>query len=190
MKQNNDLQLQWAEKILAKDKFYSKMQPEEHQRIIREAIRFGAHLAEKTQEQFGVPSGPEAIQEILKILGCIIRINEKSGLGGALSCYEEELSAALFFVRRIRETALAAIEKGEWHSGWYELYAQCTARELFHHLEHALSGKASQHIRFKTKFLGLIPVSHPVETAGKIACLVFVRDFLALQEVPLLMHDE
>ena len=56
-------------------------------------------------------------------------------------------------------------------------------------MENTLSGKASHHVRFKAKLLGLLPVSRPVEMAGMIAGMVFVRDFLGLGSIPLLLQE-
>lgn len=184
------LQFQWAMKLLMKDDFFARMPVEDRSRIIGEAIKFGAHLAGKAREELGAPSGADSISQMLASLGCIIRIDEKSGLPGSLSRYEDDMSAALFFVRRIRDATSAATERGEWAAGWYELYELCIARELFHHMENTLSGKASHHVRFKDRFLGLFPVSRPVEAAREIACVVFVQDFLGLPEAPLMMRDD
>lgn len=184
------LQDQWAMNVLSKDKLFARMAERDHRLVISEAEKFGAHLAEKAREEFGVPGGPESIRGMLETLGCVVRIDEKSGLPGPMSQYEEDLSAALFFIRRIRDTACRAIEQCEWNSGWYDLYAQCLARELFHHMEHTLSGKASHHIQFKERLFGLLPVSRPVESAREIACLVFVKHLLDLPGIPALMCDE
>lgn len=189
MTEIEELKVQWAMNSLMKDEFFAKMAEKDCCRIIVEATKFGTHLAEKAREQLGAPVGADSIRDMLETLGCVVRIDEKSGLPGPMSMYEEDLSAALFFKRRIRDTACTAIEQKEWTTGWYDLYAQCLARELFHHMEHTLSGKASHHIRFQDRFLGLVPISRPVETARKIACLVFVREFLGLSEVPLMMRD-
>jgi hypothetical protein len=183
-----DIQHKWAMASLAKDELFARMPEPDRCRIILEAINFGSHLAKRAREQLVIPFGPEAISEMLEALGCVVRIDEKSGLPGPMSEYEEELGAALFFLRRIRETASKAIEENKWTKGWYDLYAQCLARELFHHMEHTLSGKASHHIRFGDRFLGLVSVSRPVETAREIACLVFVRDLMGLNEIPLMMR--
>ena len=189
MAEGEELQLQWAMASLSGEKLFQRMTEKDRCRIVSEAIKFGAHLAEKAREQLGVPTGPDSIRAMLETLGCVVRTDEKSGLPGPISQYEEDLSAALFFTRRIRDTACKVIEQNECAKGWYELYAQCLARELFHHMEHTLSGKASLHIRFRDHFLGLVPVMRPVETAREIACLIFVRDFLTLTEVPLFLRD-
>ena len=181
---------QWAMDSLTKDDFFPQMTVPDQHRIVGDAIKFGAHLAEKTREKLGVPSGADSMIEMLGSLGCVVRFDEKSGLPGPMSLYEEDLSAALFFLRRIRDRASEALELGKWDTGWYELYAQCVARELFHHVEHTLSGKCSHHIRFQTRFLWVLPVSRPVEASREIACLVFVRDFLGLPDIPLMMRDE
>ena len=189
MAESEELQLQWAIDSLAKDEFFSQMTVEDQQRIIREAIDFGAHIAEKTREKLGVPLGAESVRQMLVSLGCGVRVDDASDLPGPMSEYEEDLVAARFYTLRVRRRAASAIERGEWNAGWYELYAQCIARELVHHVENTGSGKASHHIRLRTRLMGLLPVSRPVETAREIACLVFVKDFLGLPEVPLLMRD-
>ncbi len=181
--------LLWAGQLLAKDEFFFRMTPQEQSRIITEAVDFGLHLAEKTRERLGAPAGVESISQMLSGLGANVRIDEENGPPGPMSEYEEDLLLARFFTQRIRRRAADAAEQGEWNSGWYELYEQCLARELFRHVENTISGKASHHIRFKDKVLGLVPVSRPVEAARQIAGLVFVRDFLQLKSLPLLMLD-
>jgi len=185
-----ELQFQWALDSLMKDAFFPRMTMEDRRRIIGEAIKFGAHLAEKTREKLGIPTGAESIRHMLVSLGCGVRVDEVSKLPGPMSEYEDDLLSARFYTLRVRQRAVEATERGEWSTGWYELYAQCLAREFFHHVENALSGKASHHVRLRDRLLGILPVSRPVEAAREIACLVFVQDFLALPEVPLLMRDE
>ena len=182
-------ELLWARQLLAKDEFFAQMTPQDQDRIINESVDFGAHLAEKTRERLGVPAGVESISRMLSGLGANVRIDEENGPPGPLSEYENDLLLARFFTLRIRRRAADAVERGEWNSGWYELYEQCLARELFHHVENTISGKASHHVRFKDKLLGIVPVSRPVETACEVAELVFVRDFLQLKSLPLLMRD-
>ena len=181
--------LLWARQLLAKDEFYAQMSPQEQERIIQEAVDFGSHLAEKTRERLGAPAGVESISRMLSGLGAGVRIDETNGLPGPMAEYAEDLLMARFYTQRIRQRAVEAAERGEWSSGWYELYEQCLARELFRHVENTISGKASHHIRFKDKVLGVLPVSRPVETTRQIAGLVFVRDFLQLTSLPLLMLD-
>ena len=190
MTDRDELQLQWAMPLLEKDELFAQMTPEDRLRIIRESIDFGTHIAEKTREKLGIPTGAESVREMLVSLGCGVRVDDEKELPGPMSEYEEDLLAARFYTLRVRQRAAQAAERGEWTSGWYELYAQCIARELFHHVENAGSGKASHHVRFKNRLLGLLPVSRPVEASREIACLVFVRDFLGLPEIPLLMRDE
>ena len=181
--------LSWARQLLAKDEFFARMTAQDQSRIINESVDFGVHLAEKTRERLGVPAGVESISRMLSGLGANVRIDEENGPPGPMSEYEEDLLLARFFTQRIRLRANNAAERGEWHTGWYELYEQCLARELFRHVENTISGKASHHIRFKDKVLGLVPVSRPVETACDIARLIFVRDFLQLNSLPLLILD-
>lgn len=185
----DDRELQWATELLQKDALFRKMTEEDRQRVIREAIAFGAHLAEKTREKLGIPAGAESVRQKLVSLGCAVRVDEESPLPGPMSEYADDLLAARFYTLRIRQVAAEALERGEWDKGWFELYAQCIARELFHHVENTLSGKTSHHVRFREKLLGILPVSRPVEAAEQVACLVFVRDFLDLPELPLLLRD-
>ena len=180
----------WAMEILAKDDLFSQMTLKDQRRIIAESADFGAHLAEKTREKVGIPAGADSIRKMLVSLGCGVRVDEENGLPGPMSEYAEDLLTARFFTVRIRQQAAAAADKGEWSSGWYELYEQCLSREIFHHVENTLSGKASHHVRFKAKLLGLLPVSRPVETAGRIAVMVFVRDFLGLGSIPTLLQKD
>lgn len=182
-------QEQWAITLLSKDKSFARMTESDRRRIMSEAEKFGSHLAEKARAELGVPQGSDSIRSMLETLGCVVRLDEKSGLPGPMSQYEEDLSAALFFTRRIRDTACKASEQCEWSSGWYDLFAQCLAKELFHHIEHTMSGKASHHIRIQDRFLGLIPVSRPVEVAREIACLIFVKQFLDLPAIPGLISN-
>lgn len=179
----------WAMESLMQDEFFPRMKEEDCRRIIQEAIDFGAHIAQKTREKLGSSSDADSIREMLVSLGCSVRIDEVSELPGTMSEYEEDLLVARFYTLRVRQRAAEAIEREEWSTGWYELYAQCVARELFHHVENTLSGKASHHIRFPDRFLGIFPISRPVEAAREIACLVFVRDFLELADVPMMMRD-
>ena len=190
MTETEDLQLQWARESLARDGLYSRMPEKERLRIINEAIQFGVHIAEKTREKLGTPKGADSIREMLVSLWCGVRVDETSEPPGPMSEYMEDLLAARFYTRRIRSRAAECAERGEWNSGWYELYAQCIARELFRHVENTLSGKASHHIRFKERWLGLLPVSRPVETSREIACLAFVKSFLELPMIPGLLRDE
>lgn len=185
----DETELLWAAQLLAKDEFFARMTAQDQSRIINESVDFGVHLAEKTRERLGVPDGVESISLMLSGLGANVRVDEENGPPGPMSEYEEDLLLARFFTQRIRQRAASAAERGEWSSGWYELYEQCLARELFRHVENTISGKASHHIRFKEKVLGLLPVSRPVETACDIARLIFVRDFLQLKSLPLLMLD-
>ena len=185
-----DSENQWAMNSLKKDEFFAQISQQDRTRIIDESIDFGTHLAEKIREKISVPAGVESIRKMLVTLGCGVRVDDESGLPGPMSEYEEDLLAARFFTLRIRQRALAAADRGEWRSGWCELYEQCLAWELFHHVENTISGKASHHVRFKERLLGMVPVSRPVETSREIAGLVFVRDFLGLTGIPLLMRDE
>ena len=102
MAATEEINHQWAMELLMKDEWFSRMAVEDHRRIIGEAIKFGTHLAENTCEKLGVPSGAESICQMLASLGCVVRIDEKSGLPGPMSLYEEDLSAALFFMRILR----------------------------------------------------------------------------------------
>jgi hypothetical protein len=181
---------QWMLESLAIDEFFVQLSEQDKSRIIKEAVDFGAHLAEKIREKMGLPDGVESIRKSLMTLGCGVRIDDETGPPGPMSVYEDDLLAARFFTLRIRRRAEEADERGEWSSGWNELYEQCLARELFHHVENTISGKASHHIRFKERLLGLLPVSRPVETSRQIAGLIFVKDYLGLTEIPLLMRDE
>ncbi len=181
--------VQWAVALLAKDEFFIQLSEQDCNRIINESIVFGAHLAEKIREKMGLPSGPESIRQKLMTLGCGVRVDDETGPPGPLSEYEEDLLAARFFTFRIRRRAEEAVEHGEWSSGWYDLYEQCLARELFHHVENTISGKASHHIRFKERLLGIVPVSRPVEASRQIAGAVFVRDYLGLSTIPLLTRE-
>ena len=186
---NLENETQWAMEILAKDEFFAQMTKTDQERIIAEAIEFGTHLAEKTRDRLGIPTGVDSISGMLSGLGSGVRIDDVTETAGPMSEYAEDLLMARFFTLRIRQRAAAAADRGEWNSGWYALYEQCLARELFHHVENTISGKASHHIRFKERWLGLVPVSRPVETAGDIASLVFIRDFLNLDSIPFLMRD-
>lgn len=190
MAEDKFLSAQWTLDSLAKDEFFTQISEQDKSRIIKEAADFGAHLAEKIREKMGLPAGVESIRKNLMTLGCGVRTDDETGPPGPMSVYEDDLLAARFFTLRIRKRAEAAAERGEWSAGWYELYEQCLARELFHHVENTISGKASHHIRIKERLLGLLPVSRPVETSREIAGLIFVRDYLALKEIPLLMRDE
>ncbi len=189
MVETGEYRRQWAMESLMQDEFFPRMTEEDCRRIIQEAIEFGAHIAQKTCEKLGTSSDADSIREMLVSLGCGVRIDDVSDLPGPMSEYEEDLLVARFYTLRVRHRAADAIERGEWSTGWYELYAQCVAKELFHHVENTLSGKASHHIRFPDRLLGLVPISRPVEAAREIACLVFVRDFLELPDVPMLMRD-
>ena len=189
MTANADNGTLWAMEILAKDEFFAQMTKPDQERIIAEAIEFGSHLAEKTRDRLGVPAGVESISGMLSGLGSGVRTDDVTDTAGPMSEYAEDLLMSRFFTLRIRQRAAAAADRGEWNSGWYALYEQCLARELFHHVENTISGKASHHIRFKERWLGLVPVSRPVEAAGDIASLVFIRDFLNLDSIPFLMRD-
>ncbi|NMC32492.1 MAG: hypothetical protein GYA36_08555 [Veillonellaceae bacterium] len=184
-----ELQLQWARDILAGDEFFSRMTERDQVRIIQESIEFGIHIAEKTREKLGTPTGAEAIREMLVSLGCGVRVDETSDSSGPMSEYAEDLLAARFYTRRIRQRAAEYADRGQWDHGWFDLYAQCIARELFHHVENTLSGKTSHHVRFRDRLFGLLPVSRPVETTRTIACLTFVKHFLDLPEIPGLIRD-
>lgn len=180
-------EMKWAVELLAKEKFFTQLTAPEKNRMIREAIDFGIHLAEKVREKIGPPEGVESIRQILVSLGCGFRVDDEIDLPGPMSEYEEDLLAARFFTRRIRSRALQAAERDQWHDGWYKLYEQCLTRELFHHVENTISGKASHHIRFKRKWLGFFPVSQPVEGSRMIAALIFIKEFLGLEAIPILM---
>ena len=112
----------WAMEILAKDDLFSQMTLKDQRRIIAESADFGAHLAEKTREKVGIPAGADSIRKMLVSLGCGVRVDEENGLPGPMSEYAEDLLTARFFTVRIRQQAAAAADKGEWSSGWYELY--------------------------------------------------------------------
>lgn len=189
MATRDETELLWALQLLAKDEFFAQMTTQDQHRIINESIDFGSHLADKTRMKLGDPKGVDSIRSTLSGLGAAIRIDEENGPPGPMSEYEEDLLLARFFTQRIRWRAADAAERGEWSNGWYELYEQCLARELFRHVENTISGKASHHIRFKDKLLGLLPVSRPVEAACEIASMVFIRDFLQLESLPILMLE-
>lgn len=184
---NEKAEYSWAEDLLATEKFFNQLLDGEKQRILNEAVDFGSHLAEKVRERIGSPDGTESIRKMLISLGCGLRIDDEVDLPGPMSEYEEDLLAARFFTRRIRTRAEQAAERDEWHAGWLELFEQCLARELFHHVENTISGKASHHIRIKRNIWGVFPASEPVESSRIIAGIVFVKEFLNLKTIPVLM---
>jgi hypothetical protein len=179
----------WAQVLLEADPLFSKMAAAMQEDVVKQSVQFGKHIGEKTREKLGEPGNAESIRLKLVSLGCGVRVDDENDQSGPMSIYEEDLLTAKFFTFRIRRRAFQKAEQALWNSGWYELYSQCVAREMFRHIENTLSGKVSHHVRLKERLWGLFPVTRPVETSRDIANIAFIQTFLSLDEPPLLMLE-